>query len=79
MLDKIIPTLKKLDHLITIRGTGTPAKCAERIGTSERSLYEYLKFMKDNGAKVKYSRTRDSYYYEEPGTFVTFQFLKEQA
>jgi predicted DNA-binding transcriptional regulator YafY len=42
---------------------------AKKIGISERSLYDYLKIMKDMGAPVSYSRDTGSYYYKEYGQF----------
>ena len=48
----------RLDHLISHKSTGTPADCANKIGISERSLYDYLKILKEMGAPVRFSRDR---------------------
>ncbi len=45
----IIDRLSRLDHLIRIKGTGTPAQLAERLNLSERSIYDYINFMKGLG------------------------------
>ena len=65
-----------IDHLIRIKGTGTPSELADKIGMSERSTYEYIRLMKEFGAPVVYSRQRKSYYYMQEGTF-TIRFLNE--
>jgi len=49
-------------------------KTARKMGISERSLYEYLKVLKDLGAPIKFSRQDHSYYYEIEGQFqIAFQ------
>jgi hypothetical protein len=68
-MKSLIQRLRRLDHLIRHRGTGSPATLAKKIGISERSLYDYLKIMKDMGAPITYSRDKGSYYYKEYGSF----------
>jgi predicted DNA-binding transcriptional regulator YafY len=68
-MKSLIQRLRRLDHLIRHRGTGSPATLAKKIGISERSLYDYLKLLKDMGAPVTYSRDAGSYYYKEHGSF----------
>jgi predicted DNA-binding transcriptional regulator YafY len=74
MQKEIFHRLSRIDSLIRIKGTGTPSELAEKIGISERSMYEYLRLMKDFGAPVLYSRQRKSYYYKVDGRF-TISFL----
>jgi len=74
MQKEIFHRLTRIDQLIRIKGTGTPAQLADKIGISERSTYEYIRLMKDFGAPVSYSRGRKSYYYQEEGRF-TISFL----
>jgi len=76
MQKEIFQRLNRIDHLIRIKGTGTPGELAEKIGMSERSMYEYIRLMKEFGAPVVYSRARKSYYYLEDGSF-TIRFLSE--
>jgi predicted DNA-binding transcriptional regulator YafY len=61
--------LIRLDYLIHLKSTGTPANCAQKIGISERSLYDYLKVLKNMGAPIKFSRNRGTYYYNQEGRF----------
>jgi len=70
MQKEIFHRLNRIDQLIRIKGTGTPAELADKIGISERSTYEYIRLMKDFGAPVLYSRERKSYYYQEEGRFL---------
>jgi len=50
MQKEIFQRLNRIDHLIRIKGTGTPSELAEKIGMSERSMYEYIRLMKEFGA-----------------------------
>lgn len=61
--------LQTIDYLIRIKGTGKPAQLAKRLRISERTLYEFLKLMKDLGAPIEYDRYKESYYYGEKGGF----------
>lgn len=61
--------LLRLDQLIRQKGTGSPPEFARKMGISERSLYEYLKVLKDLGAPIKWSRQDRSYYYTVEGQF----------
>lgn len=68
-MKSLLQRLIRLDHLIRFKSTGTPADCAQKVGISERSLYDYLKILKDLGAPVRFSRGRRTYYYAEGGHF----------
>jgi predicted DNA-binding transcriptional regulator YafY len=68
-MQSLLHRLIRLDHLINHKSTGTPSSCAQKIGISERSLYDYLKLLKEMGAPVKFSRGRRTYYYTEGGHF----------
>jgi predicted DNA-binding transcriptional regulator YafY len=76
MQKEIFQRLTRIDHLIRIKGTGTPSELADKIGISERSTYEYIRLMKEFGAPVNYSRQRKSYYYREEGRFL-ISFLSD--
>lgn len=67
--------LQTIDYLIRIKGTGKPAQLAKRLRISERTLYEFLKLMKDLGAPIEYDRYKESYYYTEKGGF-NIRFVK---
>lgn len=77
MTTDTLERLQRLDYLIRTKSTGTPSKLAERLGISERCIYKYLNLMKDFGAPIKFSNARQSYYYDEDGSFiVNFSFRK---
>jgi len=64
-----IHKLNRIDFMIRLKATGNPALFAERIGVSETTLFEYLAFMKELGAPIRYERARKSYYYACEGSF----------
>jgi predicted DNA-binding transcriptional regulator YafY len=68
-MKSLLHRLIRLDYLIHLKATGKPADCANKIGISERSLYDYLKILKEMGAPIKFSRNRGTYYYNEDGRF----------
>lgn len=78
MQREIIDRLSRLDHLIRIKGTGTPAQLAERLNLSERSIYDYINFMKGLGCPIRFDSYRESYFYEEEGFFVIAFFPKSK-
>jgi predicted DNA-binding transcriptional regulator YafY len=68
-MKRYLNLLLKLDLFIRQKGTGVPRDFARKLGISERSLYEYLKVLKDLGAPIKWSRSEQSYYYSVEGKF----------
>ena len=66
----IFDRLTRIDYLIRIKGTGTPAQLAERLNVSERTIYDYISFMKSLGCPIKFDSYRESYFYEEEGSFI---------
>lgn len=72
--EETLRRIKMIDHLIKIKGTGTAEALGDRLGISRASVYEYLNLMKDNGAPIKFCKFRQSYYYDEEGSFtICFQ------
>lgn len=69
MIKHYFERLQYIDHLICIKGTGSPKQLAKRLNISESTLYELLQFMKLMGAPIMYSRLRKTYYYSEDGGF----------
>jgi predicted nucleic acid-binding Zn-ribbon protein len=51
--------------LIERQATGTPAEFAVSVNISRRHLYNIIEGLKDNGAKIKYSRISRTFFYEE--------------
>ncbi|KAA2240173.1 hypothetical protein F0L74_28820 [Chitinophaga agrisoli] len=70
MSREIFHRIQRIDYFIRIKNTGTPAELAEKIGICERSVYLYLNIMKELGAPIKFSNSRQSYYYDEDGSFM---------
>lgn len=79
MQKEIFYRIERINYLIEIRGTGTPSQLAHRLGISERSLYEYLNLMKEFGAPIKFCTYRQSYYYDEEGSFTVSFSPKKQS
>lgn len=74
-IENYFERLKRIDSLIRRQATGTPEELASKLGIAKRTLFEYLQFIKQEGAEFEYSRTRQSYYYTRKGSFkVGFQF-----
>ncbi len=70
---KYVQRLQTIDHLVRIRGTGTPEQLAKKLGLSKSKVYVYMDVLKQLGASVRYCRSRKSYYYEDHGGF-NFRF-----
>jgi predicted DNA-binding transcriptional regulator YafY len=80
MTQDFLKRIERIDHLIKIRGTGTPEKFAERLGISRRCLYDYINRMKESGAPIKYDQYRTTFYYAEEGNFkIDFSFYKDEV
>jgi hypothetical protein len=69
-----IKVLKRIDELVSKKSTGPPAELARKLGLSERSIYEYIRLMKELDAPILYSRARKSYFYKNEGQF-TISFV----
>lgn len=70
MRKNILERLERIDRLIRIKGTGTPAELAARLKMSERNIYQYLNLMRELGAPIKFDPYRETYYYSEEGQFI---------
>ena len=73
-METFIKRIRRMDELISGKRTGAPADLARKLGISERSVFSYLKFMKELGAPITYSRLRESYSYKTEGQF-TISFV----
>jgi transcriptional antiterminator len=66
-----IRIIQYLHDLILKAETGSPKKLAEELGLSERSVYNYILYMKNEmGAPIRFQRQKNSYVYTENCTFV---------
>ena len=71
--------IERIDALIRRCATGTPKQLACRLEISERGLFKTLKLMKDMGAPIVYSISKESYTYEYEVEFNTgFSVSKDQ-
>jgi hypothetical protein len=55
--------IERVDQLIRLKGTGTPANLASRLGISENSVYNLLNILRSLGADIYYCEQRQSYCY----------------
>jgi predicted DNA-binding transcriptional regulator YafY len=65
ILFKQIELLERIHKRIQTSHTGTPENFAQRMGVSLRRLYEIIEEMKGMGAPIHYSRSAETYYYED--------------
>ncbi len=60
-----IRTIIKIHELIEVELTGSPKDFAKKISVSERTIYNYLEFMKTElRAPIVYNNSKKSYYYD---------------
>jgi len=72
-----IRRIERLDQLIRLKSTGTPKELAQRLGISKKTLYNTLNFMKNEGAKIYFCTSRQSFCYErEVYFYFGFSFEK---
>jgi predicted DNA-binding transcriptional regulator YafY len=67
-----------MDRLIRSKATGSPDEFAVKLDISKRALFDNLNILKDLGAPIAYSKSRNSYYYNEEGGF-QFSFKKNHS
>lgn len=66
---KQLERYKNLDKLIKRESTGTPIELAEKLKISRSHLYRLIDKLKDYGAKIKYCRKKNTFYYQNPFDF----------
>lgn len=55
----------KIHELIQVELTGSPKDLADKISVSERTIYNYLEFMKNElQASIVYNTSKKSYCYD---------------
>ena len=64
-LAKYIERIKRIDALIFMKATGTPEEFAEKLGIKKSTLYQSLQEMRYMGVDIRYSCSRQSYYYAD--------------
>ena len=58
-----IDRLKRLDRLIRLKATGTPAQLATRLAISERTIFNEIDTLRAMGAPIVFCKIRQSYCY----------------
>ena len=60
-----IKNIIRIHELITTNQTGSPKELAFKIGVSERMLYHYIAYMREElKAPIVYDIQKTSYYYD---------------
>ena len=69
-----VEKLEYLDWLISRGASGTAEELAKKLRVSPRSIFNYIRWMKERGAPIEFSKQRNSYFYTRNVKFiVTFQ------
>ena len=55
-IDKYFERIERIDRLIRLKATGSPKEFAKKLGISESSLYEYLRYLKDKGGPIEFDK-----------------------
>lgn len=62
--------IKQIDSLVRTHATGTPDQLAFKLHISRRTLFTYIKEMKNIGLPISYSKELQSYIYTKQGVFM---------
>lgn len=75
-----ILTIKRIDYLIQLKSTGSPKELAAKLECSERMVYSYLKFLKEElDAPVEFNHSINSYHYTKEGTLTFQRFVAKET
>ncbi|MFO7657378.1 MAG: HTH domain-containing protein [Bacteroidales bacterium] len=77
-ISKALNVIKYIDHCIKNQTRNKAADMAEKLGISERQVFNYLKEMKTEGFPIAYCRKTHKFYYTEKGFFF-LGFLRKGA
>jgi predicted DNA-binding transcriptional regulator YafY len=73
MTTKQLKKIQYLHSLIARQATGSPKCLAAKLSVSERTIYNYVAFLKSEGAPIHYCYLAQSYVY------TTYRELKIEA
>jgi transcriptional antiterminator len=60
-----IRIIKRLHEFVITERTGTPKELASKLGVSERSVYNYISYMKNEmNAPITYDNQKGNYCYK---------------
>ncbi len=63
--------IKHFIHLIEKERTGSAKEAAQRIGISERMVFNYVRILKTElNAPINYNRNKQTYLYKENGKLI---------
>ncbi|SFE81860.1 helix-turn-helix domain-containing protein [Thermoflexibacter ruber] len=60
-----LKTLSYLHYLIKHKSTGSPEQLAEKLGVCKRTAQNYIEYLKELGAPIKYCHFSISYCYTD--------------
>lgn len=66
---KVFEYLDRISHmhkLVSRQRTGTPSEFASQLGISRTTVYEMIDELKSRGAPILYSKSQQTFYYDEP-------------
>lgn len=70
MKHEFLEWFQHIDTLIQEHKTGTPADLAQTEGVLKRTIYKYVRVMKNLGAPIAFNAMTKTYYYTIEGSFV---------
>ena len=66
-VDSLLDFVSRIDDMIYRKATGTPAELAEKLGSSERTVYRFIRKLKHLNLPIAYSKQQRTYYYTRAG------------
>lgn len=57
--------IKRLHHLISIKGTGNSYELSEKLDISRATMFRYMEVLTSLGADIQYCPKRKSYYFQK--------------
>lgn len=58
--------ISRMHKLVSRQRTGTPSEFASQLGVSRTTLYEMIDELRSRGAPISYSKSRRTFFYDEP-------------
>ena len=68
-IDTYFERISRIDKLIRLKATGSPANLALKLEISKSGLYRYIGYMRIMGAPILFCKYRNSYVYKDNGKF----------
>ncbi len=61
--EKFLEKQESMKRLIRQENTGPASELAQKLGISRRTLFNYLRLLKNGDCQIKYCRCRKTYYF----------------